>query len=118
MDAGKGQRRGVQGMPVLAVRLVSLKQLNLGIWASGTKLGQNFKPFYMPKSQPFCVIGAVQYEMIADNNKPLQIARWFHSHYAHIEEDAALEQKMLEKTRPKGYHEDGDKIYVLTHIKK
>jgi len=72
----------------------------------------------MPKSQPFCVIGAVQYEMTANENKPLQIANWFHNHYAHPEEDAGVEEAMIQKARPTGYHEDGDKIYVLTHIKK
>lgn len=72
----------------------------------------------MPKSQPFCVIGAVQYDVTTSENKPHQIANWFHNHYAHTEEDATVEKKMLKKARTTGYHEEGDKVYVVSRVKK
>lgn len=71
-----------------------------------------------PKTESFCVIGGVQYEMTSSEDKPFQIANWFHNHYARIEENAEVEQEMLQKARPNGYHEEGDKIYVVSHIKK
>ncbi len=71
-----------------------------------------------PKTKSFCVIGAVQYEMLETHEKNFQIASWFHRHCSHSEDNPELEQVMLDKTRPNGYHEDGDKIYVLSRMPK
>ncbi|MDO8469162.1 MAG: hypothetical protein Q7S29_05385 [Candidatus Peribacter sp.] len=71
-----------------------------------------------PQTTPFCVIGAVQYEMLETHEKAFQIASWFHRHCSHTEEDPEVENMMLLKTRPNGYHEDGDRIYVLSRMPK
>jgi hypothetical protein len=69
-----------------------------------------------PKTEPFCIIGAVQYEILETHEKSFQIANWFHRHYSHLEDNKVLERKILEKTRPNGYYEDGDRIYVLSRM--
>lgn len=100
-------------MPVCVTALTPLEQLYLGISASGTKLEQNFKTFYMPKSKPFCVIGAVQYEMEGVREKAVHIAQWFYRHQSHAETRPMVEKEMTELAEKDGYYEVDDRIYVL-----